>query len=66
MIVIINLTIEGQKVRGRVYNDAVYLDGAVSNITVTPSNNSGFLKLTITGSALPANPNNIVGVVRMP
>lgn len=66
MIVLINLTIEGQKVRGRVYNDAVYLDGTVSNITITPSNNSGLLKLTITGSALPATPNNIVGVVRMP
>ncbi|HFF9106193.1 TPA: phage tailspike protein [Escherichia coli] len=66
MIVIINLTIEGQKVRGRVYSDATYLDGTVSNITVTPSNNSGFLKLTITGSALPAIPNTITGVVRMP
>lgn len=66
MIVIIHLTIEGQKVRGRVYNDAVFLDGTVSNITITPSNNSGLLKLTITGSALPATPNNIAGVIRMP
>lgn len=66
MIVLINLTIEGQKVRGRVYNDAVHLDGTVSNITITPTNNSGLLKLTITGSALPATANNIVGVVRMP
>lgn len=66
MIVIINLTIEGQRVRGRVYSDAVYFDGSVSNITVTPSNNSGFLKLTVTGSALPASPSNIVGVIRMP
>lgn len=66
MIAIINLTIEGQKARGRVYNDAVYLDGTVTNINITPSNNSGFLKLTITGSAMPATPNNIVGVIRMP
>lgn len=66
MIVLINLTIEGQKVRGRVYNDAVYLDGTVPNITITPSNNSGLLKLTVTGSALPATANNIVGIVRMP
>ena len=66
MIVIINLTIEGQKVRGRVYSDAVYFDGSVSNITITPSNNSGYLKLIVTGSALPSSPSNIVGVIRMP
>lgn len=66
LMVIMNLVVEGQKVRGRVYSDAVYLDGTVTNITVTPSNSSGVLKLTFSGSALPSVPNNIVGIIRMP
>lgn len=66
LMVIMNLVVEGQKVRGRVYSDAVYLDGTVTNITVTPSNASGVLKLTFSGSALPASPNNITGIIRMP
>ena len=66
MIVLINLTVEGQKVRGRVYSDAVYLDAPVSNLTIEPSNIGGVLKLTFTGGLLPANPSNITGVVRMP
>lgn len=66
LMVIMNLVVEGQKVRGRVYSDAVYLDGTVTNITVTPINASGVLKLTFSGSALPASPNNITGIIRMP
>lgn len=66
MIVLINLTVEGIRVRGRVYNDAVYLDGTAPNLTITPSNNGGLLKLTFSGTALPATPNNITGIIRMP
>lgn len=68
MIVLFNLTIESIKVRGRCYNDGVVYDGtAPTGITITPSSNtSGFLQLEITGSSIPATPNQIFGVIRMP
>lgn len=65
MTVLINITINGNRIRGRVYSDFVALDGAPSNITVTPVNSGGYLSVDITGSGLPAAPPLATGVIRI-
>lgn len=65
MSVIINITVYGLRVRGRIYADLVALDSPPSNLTVSVSNDGGYLAVNMSGSALPATPPFASGVVRM-
>ena len=65
MTVLLNLTINGNRIRGRLYSDLVAVDAPVANISVTPVNSGGYLAIDITGSALPDTPPFATGVVRI-
>lgn len=65
MTVLLNLTLNGNRIRGRLYSDLVTLDSTPANITVTPVNSGGYLSIDITGAAMPATPPFAAGVVRI-
>lgn len=65
MTVLLNLTLNGSRIRGLLYSDLVALDTPPANITVTPVNSGGYLAIDITGAALPVTPPLATGVVRI-
>ena len=65
MTVLLNLTLNGNRIRGRLYSDLVILDIPPANIMVTPVNSGGYLAIDITGAAMPATPPFATGVVRI-